>query len=70
MAEVNSNAILLVGIINCLIIIPETNFVQFNLSDLLEQLGEDTVKDILSSFSCPLNPDMVRILCCRNPCLE
>ncbi|MGN0422850.1 MAG: N-acetyltransferase [Lachnospiraceae bacterium] len=43
-------------------IIPETHFVQFNLSDLLDQLGEDAVKDILSSFSCPLNADVENFL--------
>lgn len=43
-------------------IIPETHFVQFNLSDLLEQLGEDVVKEILSSFSCPLNADVENFL--------
>ncbi len=35
-----------------------THFVQINLSDLLDELGEDEVKDILSSFSCPLNADV------------
>lgn len=43
-------------------IIPETHFVQFNLGDLLDQLGEDAVKDILSSFSCPLNADVENFL--------
>lgn len=43
-------------------IIPETHFVQFNLSDLLDQLGEDAVKEILSSFSCPLNADVEKFL--------
>lgn len=44
-----------------LINIPEirkTNFIQFNLCDLLNELGEEDVKSILSSFSCPLNPDV------------
>lgn len=36
--------------------------VQFNLSDLLEQLGEGEVKSILSSFSCPINADVERFL--------
>lgn len=31
-------------------IVPSTHFVQINLSDMIDQLGEDTVKDILSSF--------------------
>lgn len=43
-------------------IIPDTHFVQFNLSDLLEQLGEDKVKTILSSFSCPRNLDVENFL--------
>ena len=41
---------------------PNTHFVQVNLSDLLDQLGEDEVKNILSSFSCPLNADVERFL--------
>lgn len=41
---------------------PNTHFVQVNLSDLLDQLGEDDVKNILSSFSCPLNADVERFL--------
>lgn len=32
------------------------------LSELLEQLGEDRAKAILSSFSCPLNADVERFL--------
>lgn len=43
-------------------IIPNTHFVQFNLSDLLEHLGEDKVKTILSSFSCPQNADVDNFL--------
>ena len=43
-------------------LIPETSFVQINLSDLLDQLGADSVKEILSSFSCPLNPDVESFL--------
>lgn len=39
-----------------------THFVQINLSDLLDQLGEDEVKGILSSFSCPLNADVEKFL--------
>ncbi len=39
-----------------------THFVQVNVSDLLDQLGEDEVKDILSSFSCPLNADVEKFL--------
>lgn len=36
----------------------KTHFVEMNLSDVLEQLGEDETKSILSSFSCPLNKDI------------
>ena len=43
-------------------IIPETHFVQFNLSDMLDELGEDNVKEILSSFSCPMNTDVEKFL--------
>ncbi len=39
-----------------------THFVQINLSDLLEQLGEDEVKNILSSFVCPLNADVEKFV--------
>lgn len=39
-----------------------THFVQINLSDLLEQLGEDEVKSILSSFVCPLNADVEKFV--------
>ncbi len=41
---------------------PKTNFVQFNLSDMLEELGEDSVKTILSNFSCPKNKDVENFL--------
>lgn len=43
-------------------IIPETHFVQLNLSDMLEELGEDRVKEILSSFSCSMNADVENFL--------
>lgn len=36
----------------------KTHFVEMNLSDMLEQLGEDATKSILSSFSCPMNQDI------------
>ncbi len=36
----------------------KTHFVEMNLSDILEQLGEDETKSILSSFACPLNEDV------------
>ena len=40
----------------------KTHFVEINLSELLEQLGEDNAKAILSSFSCPLNADVEKFL--------
>lgn len=43
-------------------IIPSTHFVQLNLSDIIDQLGEDETKHILSSFSCPLNLDVENFL--------
>lgn len=42
--------------------IKETEFVQFNLGEMLEKLGEDKTKEILSSFSCPLNADVEKFL--------
>lgn len=36
----------------------KTQFVEINLSDMIEQLGEDETKSILFSFSCPLNKDI------------
>lgn len=41
---------------------PKTHYVQFNLSDMLDMLGEDEVKSILSSFMCPLNKDVENFL--------
>mgnify|MGYP006896773938 CR=1 FL=1 len=38
--------------------IKKTQFLQFNLCDLPNQLGEEDVKSILSSYSCPLNTDV------------
>lgn len=35
-----------------------SDYIQINLNDLIEQIGEDDVKNLLSSFSCPLNPDV------------
>lgn len=43
-------------------LIPETHYIQINLSDLLDQLGEDEVKEILSTFSCPINADVEKFL--------
>ncbi|MGN0473841.1 MAG: N-acetyltransferase [Acutalibacteraceae bacterium] len=37
-------------------------YIQISLSEMLEQLGEDRVKDILSSFSCPINKDIEHFL--------
>ena len=39
-----------------------TGYRVVNLGILIEELGEDTVKDILSGFSCPLNPDVEEFL--------
>ena len=33
-------------------------YAQVSLGDMLEQIGEGRVKSILSSFSCPKNPDI------------
>ena len=35
-----------------------THFVQINLSELIDILGEDDTKSILSTFVCPLNKDV------------
>lgn len=35
-----------------------TGYRVVNLGMLIEELGEDAAKDILSGFSCPLNPDV------------
>ena len=34
------------------------NYVQMNILDMLATIGEDTCQSILSSFMCPLNPDV------------
>ncbi len=39
-----------------------TGFVQVNLSDIVEELGEDRAKAILADFSCPLNEDLQEFL--------
>lgn len=36
----------------------KTHFIEMNFGDMIEQLGENVVKSILSSFSCPLNRDI------------
>lgn len=36
----------------------KTHFVEMNLCNILDQLGEDATKDILSSFTCPINKDI------------
>ena len=35
-----------------------TGYRVVNLGAMIEELGEDTVKSVLSDFSCPLNPDV------------
>lgn len=39
-----------------------TGFKIVNLNTLIEESGEEAAKGILSSFSCPLNPDVERFL--------
>ncbi len=46
----------------------KTHFVEINLSDMIEQMGEDETKIILSSFSCPLNKDIENFL--KNKAIE
>lgn len=36
----------------------KTHFIEMNLNDVIDQLGEDVTKTILSSFSCPHNKDI------------
>ncbi len=45
-----------------------SEFKQFNLSNILEQLGEERTKSILSSFTCPLNKDVEDF--CRTKAIE
>jgi len=35
-----------------------SEFFEINLNDLIEELGEDRAKSILSDFSCPINKDV------------
>jgi len=46
----------------------KTHFWEINLCDLLDVLGEDEVKSILSSFVCPLNKDVESF--CRYKAIE
>ena len=43
---------------------PANNFIVLNIREYLEnedkRLGEDTLVQLLSEFSCPLNPDVER----------
>lgn len=34
------------------------NYIQINILDMLEYIGEDSCKNILSSFKCPINFDV------------
>ena len=36
----------------------DSKYLQINLKDILNELGENETKHILSSFSCPINPDV------------
>jgi hypothetical protein len=38
------------------------NYLQTNILDMLEYIGEDTCQSILSSFVCPLNPDVEQFI--------
>ncbi len=40
----------------------KTHFREVNLADIVEQLGEDDTKEILSHFSCPINLDVQNFL--------
>lgn len=35
-----------------------TGYRVVNLAVMIEEIGEDAVKGILSNFSCPMNPDV------------
>lgn len=39
-----------------------TGYLQVHLNNMLKELGEIRVKEILSEFSCPLNPDVESFL--------
>ena len=45
---------------------PANNFIVLNIREYLEnedkRLGEETLVQLLSEFSCPLNPDVERFL--------
>ena len=45
---------------------PANNFIVLNIREYLEnenkKLGEDALVQLLSEFSCPLNPDVERFL--------
>lgn len=45
-----------------------SKFMQFNLSSVVEQIGEERTKEILSSFVCPLNKDVEEF--CRVKAVE
>lgn len=40
----------------------KTHFREVNLADIVEQLGEDDAREILSNFSCPINLDVQKFL--------
>ena len=44
------------------LIFGNTHYVQINLVDMIEQIGEDETKYILSNFSCPKNKDVENFL--------
>jgi hypothetical protein len=43
----------------------KTHFIQINLSDLIQMIGEEKARAILSNFSCPKNKDVEKFLRCK-----
>lgn len=39
-----------------------SGFIGINLKEMIDQIGENETKTILSDFSCPLNPDVEKFL--------
>lgn len=39
-----------------------SGYIGVNLKEMIEQIGENRTKEILSDFSCPLNPDVEHFL--------
>lgn len=43
---------------NSLVLLTMPNYIQINILDMIEYMGEDSCQNILSSFVCPLNSDV------------